>query len=93
MDRDSDFSNSGSYPPSSGNFSSGNFLSGNYDSEYQKRLEEVDERLNCAVCLARFSEPRLLNCNHTFCKHCLEDVLANKTIDVNHPLGTFTHYT
>ena len=45
-------------------------------SSQQARLrEQVDQRLSCPVCLERFSDPRLLECNHSFCMRCLVDVL------------------
>lgn len=48
-------------------------------SEQQARLrEQVDQRLSCPVCLERFSDPRLLECNHTFCRKCLLDVLIKR---------------
>lgn len=68
--------------------SSGDFLASGLDhEEIHKRMEELDERLSCAVCLCRFSEPRLLDCNHSFCKHCLEDILAKRAMDLDHPIG------
>lgn len=45
-------------------------------TDQQARLREVDQRLSCPVCLERFRDPRLLDCNHTFCKKCLLDVLT-----------------
>ena len=48
-------------------------------SVQQARLrEQVDQRLSCPVCLERFSDPRLLECNHSFCKKCLVDVLLKR---------------
>ncbi len=86
----SDFSNSA---PSSGNFpstSSGNFPSSNFASgDYQRHFEDVDQSLSCAVCLVRFTEPRLLACNHTFCKICLEKILEEKAKDVDREKDQF----
>ena len=42
------------------------------------RLEQVDQRLCCPVCLERFSDPRLLECNHSFCRNCLLDVITKR---------------
>jgi hypothetical protein len=38
----------------------------------------MDQRLSCPVCLERFNDPRLLECNHSFCKRCLLDVLLKR---------------
>ncbi|XP_077867797.1 tripartite motif-containing protein 3-like [Saccoglossus kowalevskii] len=35
-------------------------------------LEELNEDfLSCAICLERYSDPKILPCQHTFCKKCL----------------------
>lgn len=48
-------------------------------SDQQARLrEQVDQRLSCPICLERFNDPRLLECNHSFCRRCLLDVLTKK---------------
>ena len=48
-------------------------------SEQARQLrEQVDQRLSCSICLERFSDPRLLDCNHTFCRKCLVDVLMKR---------------
>ena len=57
--------------------SDGSYVS-SQTSEQQARLREVDQRLSCPVCLERFSDPRLLDCNHTFCRRCLVDVLTKR---------------
>ncbi len=58
--------------------SDGSYVS-SQTSEQQARLrEQVDQRLSCPVCLERFSDPRLLECNHTFCRKCLLDVLTKR---------------
>ena len=36
-----------------------------------KALDEVEKRLNCAVCLDLFTEPKSLPCLHSFCEKCL----------------------
>lgn len=57
--------------------SDGSYVSQTSDlSSQQARLrEQMDQRLSCPVCLERFSDPRLLECNHSFCMRCLVDVL------------------
>ena len=40
-------------------------------------LEQLNEQLLCAVCLEKFSEPKLLHCHHTFCTKCLQRIINN----------------
>ncbi|XP_014339837.1 E3 ubiquitin-protein ligase TRIM8-like [Latimeria chalumnae] len=37
-------------------------------------LAELEEELNCSICLDIYKNPILLSCGHNFCKHCIEDV-------------------
>ena len=41
-------------------------------------LEQLNEQLLCAVCLEKFSEPKLLQCHHTFCTKCLQRIINNR---------------
>ena len=36
------------------------------------RVEEIPDELSCPVCLSEFDQPKVLPCNHVFCKGCLE---------------------
>lgn len=57
----------------------GSYISQNSDNAQQVRVrfeQVLDNRLSCPVCLERFSDPRLLNCNHSFCKRCLVRILT-----------------
>ena len=38
------------------------------DEEVVKKLEE---QLNCLICLGTYTAPKLLQCNHVFCRDCL----------------------
>ncbi len=38
----------------------------------------VDEVLQCSICLETFKDPRMLPCQHTFCKACLESSTNGK---------------
>jgi len=64
-------------------------LSGEYsvDAEVKRKLEQVDERLSCAVCLGRFEDPRMLDCRHSFCRKCLVDVVTKRLWDPQYPVG------
>jgi tripartite motif-containing protein 2/3/tripartite motif-containing protein 71 len=34
-------------------------------------LKKVEEQLNCSVCLDTYTDPKLLQCFHTYCQQCL----------------------
>ena len=38
-------------------------------------INQLDENLQCTVCLERLNDPRTLPCWHSFCKVCLEGVV------------------
>ncbi|XP_028398987.1 probable E3 ubiquitin-protein ligase MID2 [Dendronephthya gigantea] len=38
-------------------------------------INELEENLQCTVCLEPLKDPRTLPCFHSFCKDCLEDVV------------------
>ena len=58
------------------------------DYELQRR-DRLDERLSCAVCLGRFDDPRMLDCRHSFCRKCLDDVVHKRPLDPEHPIGMY----
>ena len=35
-------------------------------------LTQLQEQVNCAVCLSIFAQPKFLVCNHAFCKKCID---------------------
>ena len=37
--------------------------------------KQVSQHLECAVCLERLKEPKMLSCQHTYCRECLEELL------------------
>ena len=37
----------------------------------EKTIERVDEQLNCTVCLDTYTDPKILQCFHVYCKKCL----------------------
>ncbi|XP_022086164.1 E3 ubiquitin-protein ligase TRIM56-like [Acanthaster planci] len=40
-------------------------------------LENISQgHLECPICCCRFNQPKILNCLHSFCKNCLEKVVA-----------------
>lgn len=40
-------------------------------------LEQLNEQLLCAVCMEKYSQPKLLDCHHTFCLKCLQRIINN----------------
>ncbi|XP_077978403.1 uncharacterized protein LOC144433885 [Glandiceps talaboti] len=42
--------------------------------------QQIEELLNCPVCLERFTRPKILPCQHTFCQRpCLENLVDIRT--------------
>ena len=37
-------------------------------------LRKLEDQLTCPVCLSDYNDPRVLQCIHTFCRQCLEDL-------------------
>ena len=37
----------------------------------EKVLQDVEDQLNCSVCLDTYTDPKLLQCYHIYCKKCL----------------------
>ena len=38
-------------------------------------LDNLHEEVSCSVCMTTFTEPKILPCLHTFCLHCLNEIL------------------
>ena len=39
-----------------------------------KRLQELEEEITCAVCQGHYQQAKLLPCNHYYCKACIEEL-------------------
>jgi hypothetical protein len=37
----------------------------------EKALQKVEDQLNCSICLDTYTDPKLLQCFHVYCKECL----------------------
>ncbi len=37
----------------------------------EKVIEKLDEQLNCSICFDTYTDPKLLQCFHTYCTKCL----------------------
>lgn len=40
--------------------------------------ERLAKTLECAVCLDTFDDPRMLRCQHSYCKKCLEKIVVRE---------------
>lgn len=40
--------------------------------------EDIDDILNCHICHRRYTEPKQLNCGHTYCLECITGVVKAK---------------
>ena len=38
-------------------------------------LDNLHEEVSCSVCMTTFTDPKILPCLHTFCLHCLNEIL------------------
>ena len=42
----------------------------------EKALQKVEDQLNCSICLDTYTNPKLLQCFHVYCKECLVRLVA-----------------
>ena len=42
----------------------------------EQALRKLEDQLTCGVCLDSYTEPKLLQCFHVFCKQCLERLVV-----------------
>ena len=38
--------------------------------------DDLAEYLECGICLEKFEEPKVLSCQHLYCKKCLERLVT-----------------
>ena len=43
-------------------------------------LELLDEQLECGVCLDQYTNPKTLQCHHSFCLKCIELLPMKKQV-------------
>ena len=43
----------------------------------EQALRKLEDQLTCVICLNSYTEPKLLQCFHVFCKQCLEQVVVH----------------
>lgn len=49
----------------------------------------LDELVQCGICLERLSDPRMLNCQHTFCLKCLQTHLIARNLKIKSDAPSF----
>ena len=42
----------------------------------EQALKKLEDQLTCGICLDYYTEPKLLQCFHVFCKQCLERLVV-----------------
>ena len=42
----------------------------------EQALKKLEDQLTCGICLDSYTEPKLLQCFHVFCKQCLERLVV-----------------
>ena len=46
------------------------------------KLDNLEDLLQCVICLDRFQIPKVLTCQHTFCLRCLESNFIDPNLHV-----------
>ena len=50
-------------------------------------MEKLEKELECSVCLRILSSPKVLPCQHTFCREpCMKELLNKETKKISSPL-------
>ncbi|KAK6174225.1 hypothetical protein SNE40_017544 [Patella caerulea] len=44
-------------------------------------MEDLDQRINCSICLSNFRKPKIIDCHHTYCETCLDDYIDKFAVD------------
>ncbi|XP_071805547.1 uncharacterized protein [Asterias amurensis] len=44
----------------------------------QTSLAKIEDSIECSICTHRFRQPKWLNCFHTFCLQCLQEICKNQ---------------
>ena len=42
----------------------------------EKVVQKLEDQLNCSICLDTYTNPKLLQCFHVYCKECLVRLVA-----------------
>ncbi|XP_066456632.1 tripartite motif-containing protein 59 isoform X2 [Eleutherodactylus coqui] len=40
-------------------------------------MEHLEEEMTCSVCLSIYDDPRILQCSHSFCRKCLQNLIRS----------------
>ena len=44
---------------------------------FSKSLQKLDDELTCPLCTQHFREPKVLPCQHFYCKACIADLIKS----------------
>ena len=58
----------------------------------QEYMEKIEDELQCAVCLNLYRCPKILPCQHTFCKEpCIKELINSETEQITCPICREDH--
>ncbi|XP_073435066.1 tripartite motif-containing protein 59 [Dendrobates tinctorius] len=40
-------------------------------------MDHLEEEMTCSICLSLYDDPRILQCSHSFCRKCLENLMRS----------------
>ena len=49
-------------------------------------LKKLEEGLNCSICLDTYTDPKLLQCFHTYCRKCLVPLVDRNQLGLTCPI-------
>ena len=56
-------------------------------------LKELDEQLICSVCLDQYTNPKTLQCHHSFCLKCIENLPQEHKVNTSQTIHYLLHDT
>ena len=51
----------------------------------EEAFKKLEDQLNCLICLDTYTDPKLLECNHVFCRDCLVGLAGRNREDLTCP--------
>ena len=52
----------------------------------EKVLKQLEEQLNCSICLDTYTDPKLLQCFHVYCRQCLVPLVDRDKLGLTCPI-------
>ena len=56
-------------------------------------LKELDEQLICSVCLDQYTNPKTLQCHHSYCLKCIENLPQEHKVNTSQTIHYLLHDT